>query len=220
MPLTLYYFPLRGRVEVFKLMCAAKKVEYEIKDVDYADMKSNRVTYPFGQCPRLVDGDVDICQSNTIIRHVARKHGLYGSSEAEMAAVDQIIDGVESIRGVYLKLIYGDELKEEAKAAYQAAHIAPDSSTGRNSGAHFAFLEQLLARNGGGSGFIVGTSLTAADLCVWEIVDLHLRIFKEEVTAAYPLLVAHHGRVAGLPGIAEYLASPARLDKVNNNNLG
>jgi hypothetical protein len=36
----------------------------------------------------------------------------------------------------------------------------------------------------------------------------------------YPLLVAHHGRVAGLPGIKEYLASPARLDKVNNNNLG
>lgn len=28
-------------------------------------------------------------------RHVARKHGLYGSGEAEMAAVDQIIDGVE-----------------------------------------------------------------------------------------------------------------------------
>lgn len=74
--------------------------------------------------------------------------------------------------------------KEEAKSAYQATHIAPDSSTGRNSGAHFAFLEQLLARNGGGSGFIVGGSLTAADLCVWEIVDLHLRIFKEEVTAA------------------------------------
>jgi hypothetical protein len=36
----------------------------------------------------------------------------------------------------------------------------------------------------------------------------------------YPLLVAHHGRVAALPGIKEYLASPARLDKVNNNNLG
>jgi hypothetical protein len=36
----------------------------------------------------------------------------------------------------------------------------------------------------------------------------------------YPLLVAHHGRIAGLPGIKEYLASPARLDKVNNNNLG
>jgi MinD superfamily P-loop ATPase len=40
-------------------MCAAccllmpqQNVEYEIKDVDYAEMKSNRVTYPFGQCPR------------------------------------------------------------------------------------------------------------------------------------------------------------------------
>jgi hypothetical protein len=31
--------------------------------------------------PRLVDGDVDITQSNAMIRHLARKHGLYGSGE-------------------------------------------------------------------------------------------------------------------------------------------
>ncbi|KAF6266727.1 glutathione S-transferase [Scenedesmus sp. NREL 46B-D3] len=220
MPLTLYYFPLRGRVEVFKLMCAAKNIEYEIKDVDYGEMKSDRVKYPFGQCPRLVDGDVDICQSNAMIRHVARKYGMYGSGDAEAAAVDQIIDGVESIRGVYLKLIYVEELKDDAKAAYKVTHIDAESSTARNSGAHFAYLEGLLARNGGGSGYVIGSGLTAADLCVWEIVDLHLRIFKQEMEAGYPLLVAHHGRVAGLPGIKEYLASPARLDKVNNNNLG
>lgn len=45
-------------------------------------------------------------------------------------------------------------------------------------------------------------------------------IFRTCCLLQYPLLVAHHGRIAGLPGIAEYLASPARLDKVNNNNLG
>jgi glutathione S-transferase len=73
--------------------------------------------------------------------------------------------------------------KDEAKAAYKATHISADSSTGRNNGAHFAFLEGLLARNGGGSGYIVGSGLTAADLCVWEIVDLHLRIFKEDMEA-------------------------------------
>eukprot|EP00882_Tetradesmus_deserticola_P007431 GHRQ01007829.1.p1 GENE.GHRQ01007829.1~~GHRQ01007829.1.p1 ORF type:complete len:195 (+),score=76.13 GHRQ01007829.1:624-1208(+) len=183
MPLTLYYFPLRGRAEVFKLMCAAQDIKYDVQDVDFAEMKSDRVKYPFGQCPRLVDGDVDICQSNAIIRHVARKHGMYGSGDAELAAVDQIIDGVESIRGVYLKLIYVDALKDEAKAAYTATHIAAEGSTGRNSGAHFAYLEGLLARNGGGSGYIVGSALTAADLCVFDIVDLHLRILKQEMEA-------------------------------------
>lgn len=34
------------------MLLPQQNVEYEIKDVDYADMKSNGVTYPFGQCPR------------------------------------------------------------------------------------------------------------------------------------------------------------------------
>jgi glutathione S-transferase len=44
-------------------------------------------------------------------------------------------------------------------------------------------MESLLAANGGGSGFFVGAGLTAADLCVWEIVDLHMRLFKEQMEA-------------------------------------
>ncbi|KAF8072903.1 Gstp1 [Scenedesmus sp. PABB004] len=219
-PCTLFYFPLRGRAEVIKLMFEAKGVEYEVKDVDYAAMKGDRTTYPFGQCPRLVDGDLDMCQSNAIIRHVARKHGLYGSGEAEAAAVDQIIDGVEDIRVKYVSLIYNDELAAEAKAAYWSKHGAPDSATGRNGGAHFAYLEALLGRNAGGAGYAVGAGLTAADLCVWEIVDLHLRVFKAEMEATYPLLCGHHARVAALPAVAAYLGSDRRLAKVNNNNLG
>jgi glutathione S-transferase len=67
----------------------------------------------------------------------------------------------------------------EAKAAYWATHGARDSANGRNGGAHFVYLDSLLARNGGGAGFFVGSGLTAADLCVWELVDIHLRIFDE-----------------------------------------
>lgn len=40
------------------------------------------------------------------------------------------------------------------------------------------------------------------------------------IVLQYPLLVAHHARIAELPGVKEYLASPLRLEKVNNNNLG
>lgn len=70
---------------------------------------------------------------------------------------------------------------DNAKAAYWQQHGAKESSTGRNKGAHLDYLEKLLSRNSGGSGYVVGDSLTAADLCVWEIVDLHLRIFKEQL---------------------------------------
>lgn len=36
----------------------------------------------------------------------------------------------------------------------------------------------------------------------------------------YPLLSGFYKRVAQLPGIKEYLASPLRLDKVNGNGMG
>lgn len=33
-------------------MCAAKNIDYEIKDANYPEMKEDREQYPFGQCPR------------------------------------------------------------------------------------------------------------------------------------------------------------------------
>eukprot|EP00878_Enallax_costatus_P036342 GHUV01040802.1.p1 GENE.GHUV01040802.1~~GHUV01040802.1.p1 ORF type:complete len:138 (+),score=47.84 GHUV01040802.1:177-590(+) len=137
-----------------------------------------------------------------------------------MGMVDMLMDGVESIRCEYVGLIYHDQLSDEAKSAYWQQHGSKEGANARNKGAHLDYLEQLLARNGGGNGCAVGGGLTAADVCVWEIVDLHLRIFKEQMESHHPLLVAHHKRIAELPGIREYLASPARLEKVNNNNLG
>ena len=89
----------------------------------------------FGQCPMLIDGDVELVQSNAILRYLARKYGnyfsmfdeqgiffysvehdfkerfvpfidLYGSTNQEAARVDMINDGVEDLRGAYTVLIY------------------------------------------------------------------------------------------------------------------
>lgn len=52
------------------------------------------------------------------------------------------------------------------------------------------------------------------------IFHLRQRIYPTEFAAAYPDLAAHQAKVAAVPGIAAYLASPLRLPKVNNNGLG
>lgn len=49
-------------------------------------------------------------QSNTILRHIASKGGLYGVSEADRAHIDMVLDGIAAIRGNYLTLVYQDEL--------------------------------------------------------------------------------------------------------------
>lgn len=73
--------------------------------------------------------------------------------------------------------------KPEAKETYWKTHGNKESANGSTDGVHFDYLETLLAGNGGGTGYIVGGGLTAADLCVWEIVDLHMRTFRDQMEA-------------------------------------
>lgn len=51
-----------------RLICGAKNVPFEVVEIDYPAMKADRAGYPFAQCPRMVDGDVDITQSSAIAR--------------------------------------------------------------------------------------------------------------------------------------------------------
>jgi len=44
-------------------------------------------------------------------------------------------------------------------------------------------------------------------------VDLHLTKFGEQFEKQYPALVAHHAKIAALPTVAAYLASPNRMAK-------
>ncbi|KAI7842899.1 hypothetical protein COHA_003411 [Chlorella ohadii] len=215
-----FYFPIRGRAEPIKLALAAKGIEFDVQPVDYELMKTDREQYPFAQCPRFVDADgLDLSQSNTIMRHVGRKYGLLGGSEADAARIDMVVDGVEDIKRKYLALIYQDQLSDEAKKAHWANHIAHDSMSGRNGGAHFGYLAGLVQRYGK-DGWAVGGHISIADVLLFDIVDLHTRIYGEEFRAAWPALAALHDKVAAVPGVKAYLESPLRLEKVNNNNLG
>jgi glutathione S-transferase len=69
-----------------------------------------------------------------------------------------------------------------AKAAFWDTHCDPSTANGRNGGAHLAFLEELLKANS--SGYMVGAGLTAADLCVFDIVDLLLRVYPDQLPSA------------------------------------
>ncbi len=52
MALTVFYWPVRGRAEVVRLIAAAKGLDLQEAQVDYAAMKGDLEAYPFGQCPK------------------------------------------------------------------------------------------------------------------------------------------------------------------------
>jgi len=215
---TLQYFNLRGRGEVIRLLLAHVGTEYDEEGIDYQEMKkqAGSEAFPFGQAPLFKDGGLVIAGMDAILRYLAREHNLYGSSNKDKVQIDVWLGGVEGIRGVYTKLIYEGELKDEAKEAYRKSHLDAEGVTTRNGGAHFQYLENLLKRNNNGEGWAVGNDFSIADIQLFDIVDMHLRdqLFPNEMKN-FPALVAHHGRVAALENIANYLKSDKRPSQIN-----
>ena len=60
-------------------------------------------------------------------------------------------------------------------------------------------------------GFAVGGQLSIADTFLFHLVELHQTKYGAEFDEAYPALAAHYAKIAALPSMAAYLASPARL---------
>ena len=202
-----------GRGEPIRLTLAGKELDWECLPIDYGAMKKDREGFPCGQAPRFVDDEVDMVQSNAILRHLGRKYDLYGSNLKENAQVDMIIETVESIKGKYLTLVYTDNLEDTAKDAYWKTHLDLDSIEGRNSGAHFAYLDALVKKLSGDGPFALGSTWSIADIVVFDIVDRHINIWGDDFKTEYPDLTAVHAAVAEIPGVKTYLASDRRPEK-------
>jgi len=155
-------------------------------------------TLPFGQLPRLQNGDLAIVQSNAISRYLARKLNLYGNSIAEHSLVDTWLDYTEDVRVRLFKTIYVDKASEASKAEY-----LPFGEK------NAALMEAQLLRVNEGKGYLAGPSVTVADFSLWELVDVQKGLFPE-LLPKFPTLAAWHARVAARPNIAAYVAAGKR----------
>ena len=63
---------------------------------------------PFPNLPYYIDGDVKLSQSNAILRHVGRKHNLYGKDANEASEIDMLVDTAWDICNALVKIIFAD----------------------------------------------------------------------------------------------------------------
>ena len=86
------YFNFQGRGELHRYIFAQSGQEYEDFRFDRKDWRNYKDDTPFGQVPVLEvteDGKtVQIAQSVAIARFLARRFGLYGKNDLEMAEID------------------------------------------------------------------------------------------------------------------------------------
>jgi len=205
MPLKFVYFAVRGRGQAFKYLCEDNGIAYQEELVDFKDWPAKKATTTLGQLPVVFDGDFQIGQSNAILRHVARQHGLYGKDEKEATTIDMLNDQQEDYRGAYLQMIYKSYDTEKDTFIKSL----PEK---------LAVLEKLLGKNNGGKGYFVGAKQSFVDYTIFDLLDNFVVLSPTSLDGT-PLLKAFHARIAAKDKIAKMRATDA-FKKTNINGNG
>ncbi|XP_076444896.1 glutathione S-transferase P-like [Babylonia areolata] len=196
--LNLVYFPVRGRGEAIRLLLKDNDQAYEETDPMPWDnfLAKWKPKVAFGQLPAIYDtkenGETfSLVQSNAILRYLARKCDLYGSSTDEAARIDELNDGIEDLRNAYVKLIYQNY--EAGKAEYiekLPGHLK-------------AFENLLAASKADETGAAVGGKISFVDYNLFDLMDIHL-LLAPGCLDAFPVLKGYYNKMLTRPKIAAY----------------
>jgi len=203
----LTYFGIRGLAEPIRMLMIDNGIHFTDHQVTSDEWAKIKPTMQFGQVPCLHEGDMQLVQSGAIMRHLARKHGLYGSTENEMAYADMMFDGVTDLRTKYAKLIYQEYDMPGKKDEFIKTTMPPE----------LAKFEQLLKTHHKGQGYLLGEKICYADYALFEIIDA-LTVLNPHALKDYPTLEAYQHRMMERPKLREYLHGDVRRNlKINGN---
>lgn len=145
----------------------------------------------FPNLPYYIDGDVKLSQSGVIIRHLARKHGLAGNTEADQLRAELLAAQVHDYHMEYVRIVYNPAFNE-LKGDY--AKTLPDKL-------------KALTNFLGDRKFAVGDYVTYADFLLFEYLEGQT-FFNKDLLKEFPVLEAYHKRVLATDGVDKYFKSP------------
>ena len=217
---TLLYWPeIPGRGEFVRLVLEAAGAPY----VDQARLPGQEGCippylhgrgpgHPVFAPPILRDGDLTLSQTTAICDHLARRHGLVPADEASRSqalavhlTLMDLVDEVHDTHHPISSALYYEDQKEAARQRSQ--HFVRERMP-----RFLVYLERVLGWNGGKH--LVGSGPSYVDLTLFHVMaGLEYAFPRGFARAAegVPGLVFLAERVAALPRVAEYLASPRRL---------
>jgi glutathione S-transferase len=200
----LMYFPSRGRAEQIRLMFALNAVAFtETAPNNWAALKPET---PFGLLPLFTDrsdGDeLVIPESGAILRHLARKFDMYGSSLRHHAMCDALADWVAEARTAYIPIAYAAVLKPSEAQVEQYWQQLPQT---------LALLERALGRSTKPeAGWFVTDKPTFADVAAFDLLD-GIQNLEPGCLANYPQLQGFMARFRALPAIEAFIAERKRF---------
>eukprot|EP00128_Syssomonas_multiformis_P009060 Colp12_sorted_trinity150504_noHs@27453 len=154
----LTYFNFKARAESARLCFHIGGIEFVDERISFEEFGKNKAEgkYPFGQLPILTldDGTV-IAQSTAIARYAAKLAGLYSTDAVKAAKIDEAIAAVEDLGSAISVSIHEKDAEKKAQMRAELASVTIPKWIG--------FFENLIRKNGE-SGYLVGDSITLADI--------------------------------------------------------
>ncbi|CAF1101023.1 unnamed protein product [Adineta steineri] len=198
----LYYFNVRSRAEVSRLIFAAAGEKYEDVRYEQDEWPAHKDEMPLGQIPVLEVDGVKLPQSRTIARYLAKQFHLAGKDNFEQAKVDAVVDTIYDLLNAFATPFFEkDEAKKEELTKKFLSEELPK---------HLQNFETLGKLYGNGSHFFVGNQLTWADLLFYNYIQSFME-FKADCLNNFPWLQQNRAEVEKQPKIAEYLNNRPNL---------
>lgn len=221
----LIYFELKGKAETARLLFDLAGQNYEDVRVGFDEwFKKTKADMPFHQVPLLEITDADsqtfrLAQSAAINRYLAGKFNLAGKTDIDKAQCDMIVECLTDLWEMLYPICkymngydgtdpYGKEKVDDAtmKKVSDEKKKQLEEALGQNGPVHksLGYIQNLLEANRNGNGFLVGDSITYADVHLMNFYDW-TSYKKMELLDSLPLLKEHNEKMRNHPRIAEHL---------------
>jgi glutathione S-transferase len=213
----LYWPEIQGRGEFVRLALEDAGADYSDLAREPGGMKQMQAVLQAHQGfapPLLRAGKLVLAQTATILHWLAPRLGLAPSNEnarallnqAQLTIADWVVEVHDTHHPIASSLYYEDQRAEAKRRAEDLVE--------RRLPKFLGYFERVIARNAGGSGYLVGRRLTYADLSMFQLMSGLRYAFPNAMrrsASRYAALARLHDRVQARPRIAAYLASPRRL---------
>jgi glutathione S-transferase len=205
----LAYFELRGRAEAIRVLLHATQAEFEDRRVISADeWGALKPELPFGGLPIFETGGDLVCESHAILRYLGKTLTPGTQNDLDDAQLDSAHDAIATFQEDLWRFNWVENYYDHLES-YAEATLEP----------RLKMLSTWFCRKREGSPDWFGAEFSHVDCVAFSFLD-EVDAFFPGVLAAFEELVALRARVASLPGVSDYLDSPARPTVFGMGSMG
>jgi len=208
------YWNIRGLAQHIRLFLEYTGTEFEDKHYvcapDYVSSdwfsQKTKLGLDFPNLPYFMEDDMKLSQSNTIMRYIARKHNLCGTTDKERAHCDMLTDQAYDFRDKYIQLCYINMFKDNFDLDAAKKEYIKEKLPGMLK-EFSSFLDKRK--------WFISEKITYVDFILYELFDIH-RLLDPDCLKEYQNLKDFQERFEALEPMKKYWSSP-RFKKLPPN---